>query len=113
MELQSDISIMEHPVYILGREEKRLRNKVIPLVKVQWNRHGTEEASWKREEDMRRDYPQLFEEEVYLEVLLFILFFCRLPGKLYRLALNIVKHMVYQRVIPLFGLFPRLVLVFT
>ena len=66
LELQSDISTLEHPVCILGREEKRLRNNVIPLIKVQWNRHGTEEASWEREEDILRDYPQLFEEEVYL-----------------------------------------------
>ena len=65
VEIQADISTMEHPVCILAREEKKLRNKVIPLVKVQWSRRGAEEASWEREEDMRRDYPQLFEEQVY------------------------------------------------
>jgi len=37
---------------------------MIPLVKVQWNRHGVEEASWEREEDVRKDYLQLFEDEV-------------------------------------------------
>jgi hypothetical protein len=58
----------------LDREEKRLRNKVIPLVKVQWNWHGTDEASWEREEDIRCDYPQLFEEEMYLVLFLSLLF---------------------------------------
>jgi hypothetical protein len=72
LDLQSDINTVEHPFCILAREEKRLRNKVIPLVKVQWNRHNTEEASWKRKEDMRRDYPQLFEEEVYLVYFIFL-----------------------------------------
>lgn len=49
---------------ILAKETKQLRNKVIPLVKVQWNRQGVEEASWEREEDVRRDSPHLFAGEV-------------------------------------------------
>ncbi|ONK66967.1 uncharacterized protein A4U43_C06F14090 [Asparagus officinalis] len=32
------------------------------LVKVQWSRKGAEEASWEHEEDMRHDYPYLFEQ---------------------------------------------------
>jgi hypothetical protein len=58
------MSTVELPVQILARETKQLRNKVIPLVKVQWSSRGVEESSWEREEDMRRDFPQLFEEEV-------------------------------------------------
>ena len=53
---------------ILAKEDKRLRNKVIPLVKLQWNRRGSEEASWEHEEDMQRDYPLFFEDEVYLVI---------------------------------------------
>jgi hypothetical protein len=64
LDLQQDLSTVELPVRILARETKQLRNRIIPLVKVQWSRHGTEEASWEREEDMRRDFPDLFEEEV-------------------------------------------------
>ena len=58
------MSTVELPVQILARETKQLRNEVIPLVKVQWSSRGVEEASWEREEDMRRDFPQIFEEEV-------------------------------------------------
>nr|ABD63116.1 hypothetical protein 18.t00012 [Asparagus officinalis] len=61
IEIQTDLSTIEVPVCILGREDKKIRNKVIPLVKVQWNRSRTEEASWEHEEDMCRDYPHLFE----------------------------------------------------
>ena len=34
IELQEDLTTIEIPVCILVREDKRLRNKVIPLVKV-------------------------------------------------------------------------------
>ena len=47
------------------RRDRSMRNKTISLVKVQWNRQGVEEASWEREENMRRDYPKLFDDEVY------------------------------------------------
>ncbi|XP_020266777.1 uncharacterized protein LOC109842291 [Asparagus officinalis] len=45
LELQTDLTTIETPIIILARENKKLRNKVIPLVKVQWNRKGVEEAS--------------------------------------------------------------------
>ncbi|XP_020253936.1 uncharacterized protein LOC109831002 [Asparagus officinalis] len=61
VEIYYDLTNIETPVRILAREDKRLRNKVIPLVKVQWNRKRAKEASWEREEDMRQDYPHLFE----------------------------------------------------
>ena len=60
IELREDLSYAEEPVGILAREEKVLRNKVIPLVKVLWSNHSKEEATWEREEDMRVQYPHLF-----------------------------------------------------
>jgi hypothetical protein len=57
LDLQPDLTSVEMPIRVLAREVKELRHKVIPLVKVQWNRGGVEETSWEREEDMRRDYP--------------------------------------------------------
>jgi hypothetical protein len=61
MRLLPDMTTEEVPIKILAYEEKHLRNKIIPLVKVQWQRQGVEEASWEREEDMRRDFPHLFD----------------------------------------------------
>ena len=37
LQLQLDITTEETPICILAKENKRLRNKVIHLVKVQWN----------------------------------------------------------------------------
>ena len=64
LELRSDLTSVEMPVRFFAHEVKELSNKRIPLLKVLWNRGGVEETSWEREEDMRRDYPQLFLEEV-------------------------------------------------
>ncbi|RVW93684.1 Transposon Ty3-I Gag-Pol polyprotein [Vitis vinifera] len=45
-----------------GKLAPRFKNKVIPAVKVWWQHHGIEEATWEPEEEMRRHYPQLFYE---------------------------------------------------
>ena len=57
LDLQPDLTTVKMPVRVLDREVKELRYKVIPLLKVLWNRGGVEEASWEREKDMRRDFP--------------------------------------------------------
>ena len=61
IELRPDLTYEEEPVEILAREVKELRNKKIPLVKVLWRNHKTEEATWESEETMRQQYPQLFD----------------------------------------------------
>jgi hypothetical protein len=50
-----------HPVRILDRKNKQLRNRAIGLVKVQWTWYGPEDATWEHEEVMRAEYPHLFE----------------------------------------------------
>ena len=62
IELRPDLTYEEEPVKILAREVKELRNKKIPLVKVLWRNHKTEEATWESEETMRQQYPQLFDQ---------------------------------------------------
>ncbi|XP_073049550.1 uncharacterized protein [Primulina eburnea] len=60
VELDQTLSYIERPIQILDRKDKQLRNKLIPLIKVQWNRHGVEEATWELEDKMRQKYPELF-----------------------------------------------------
>ncbi|XP_073139110.1 uncharacterized protein [Henckelia pumila] len=59
-ELDDTLSYFKRPMKILDRKEKQLKNKFIPLVKVQWSRHNIEEATWEVEQDMRQRYPELF-----------------------------------------------------
>ena len=62
IELRPDLTYKEEQVEILAQEVKELRNKRIPLVKVLCRNHKTVEATWKSEEAMRQQYPQLFNE---------------------------------------------------
>ncbi|KAL4282270.1 hypothetical protein GQ457_03G027210 [Hibiscus cannabinus] len=60
VELYPNLTYQEEPVQILAREVKRLRNKAVPLVKVLWRSHNTEEATWEPENTMKEQYPHLF-----------------------------------------------------
>lgn len=60
VELVEDLTYVEQPVQILGRTEKVLRTKMIPVVKVMWHSHLVEEATWETEESMRAKYPYFF-----------------------------------------------------
>ncbi|GAV70150.1 Chromo domain-containing protein [Cephalotus follicularis] len=60
LQLESDMNFIESPVQILDRRIKQLRNKGVPLVKVLWQYHESEEATWEREDDMKAMYPHLF-----------------------------------------------------
>ncbi|KAA3473747.1 Retrotransposable element Tf2 protein type 1 [Gossypium australe] len=60
IEVNPDLTMEEEPVQILDRDVKVLRRKSVPLVKVLWQNHGVEEATWEPEDMMRQQYPQLF-----------------------------------------------------
>ncbi|KAL0539703.1 hypothetical protein IC582_023919 [Cucumis melo] len=62
LQVSENLSCEEQPVEILAREVKKLRSREISLVKVLWQNHRVEEATWEREEDMRAQYPELFED---------------------------------------------------
>ena len=56
IQVQSDFSFNKDPKSILAREVKQLRNKQVPLVKILWQHHGIEEATWEPELTMRAQY---------------------------------------------------------
>jgi len=62
VELREDLKFEVQPVMILDPQEKLLRRKVIPMVKVLWRNGVVEEVTWKLEEVLRRKYPLLFEK---------------------------------------------------
>ncbi|XP_073300556.1 uncharacterized protein [Primulina huaijiensis] len=59
--LEGDLTYEEQPVRILDQRIKELRNRQVQLVKVLWRNQNIEEATWEREEDIRQQYPELFE----------------------------------------------------
>ncbi|XP_073309939.1 uncharacterized protein [Primulina huaijiensis] len=60
VQLDPDVSYVERPVRILDRFERKLRSKLIPMVKIQWEHRDVEEATWETERHMRELYLYLF-----------------------------------------------------
>ncbi|XP_073129580.1 uncharacterized protein [Henckelia pumila] len=60
VQLKPNFSYVERPDRIIDRKDKVLRNMGIPLVMIQWQRRGTEEATWELEIRMRSEQPELF-----------------------------------------------------
>ena len=54
---------LEKPVKILEFASRVTCNKVIKFCKVQWSHHTEDEATWEREEDLRKDHPHLFSSQ--------------------------------------------------
>ena len=67
IQVQSDFTCDEEPKAILDREVEQLWNKQVPLVKVLWQHHDMEEATWEPESTMREQYPQLFNSGMNFE----------------------------------------------
>ncbi|KAK2403898.1 putative mitochondrial protein [Trifolium repens] len=60
IDLQPDLTYQPDPVRIVERDAKILRNKRIPIVKVEWAQSPDGEFTWELESDMRKSYPYLF-----------------------------------------------------
>lgn len=60
VEIRPDLTFEEEPVQMLDLRVKVLRKKSIPLVKVLWRNHSSEEATWELEEAMHWQYLHLF-----------------------------------------------------
>jgi hypothetical protein len=59
--VKEDLTYEEFPIKILETTERVTRSRVIKMCKVQWNRYSEAEATWEREDELRKSYPQLFE----------------------------------------------------
>ena len=57
------MTFVEGPVCIMDSRDQVLRRKTVRLVKVLWQHHGMEEATWEREDTMQATYPFLFRDE--------------------------------------------------
>ena len=62
MKIKGDLTMKTKPVKILDRDEKLLRNKRVPLVRVLWRSSRIEEETWERESEMKEKFPHLFSD---------------------------------------------------
>ena len=63
IQLDNNMTYEEKLVKILDFDSRVTRNKVIKFCKVQQSHHTEEEATWEREEDLRKDHPRLFADQ--------------------------------------------------
>ena len=63
VEVSRNLTLAERPMCILDRQQRQLRGRVVRLVKVQWEHHSPEEATWEQEGTFRELYPDLFTPE--------------------------------------------------
>ena len=59
IEVDTDGTFEERPVYILHSRDQVLRRKTVRLVRVLWRHYRVEESTWEREDTMRATYPFL------------------------------------------------------
>jgi hypothetical protein len=60
LDVQEDLTYIEHPVKILEESERVTRNKKVKMCRAQWSHHTEDEATWAREDELKKTYPGLF-----------------------------------------------------
>ena len=63
IEVDTDGTFEEGPVFIMDSREQVLRRKTVRLVRVLWQYCGVEESTWECEDTMRATYHFLFRDE--------------------------------------------------
>nr|GFA90788.1 hypothetical protein [Tanacetum cinerariifolium] len=56
-QIRKDLSYEEEPEAIIDRQDRIMRKKTIPFVKILWRNHPEREATWETEESIRTSYP--------------------------------------------------------
>ena len=56
IQIEPDLSYVEHPVKILDQKERATRRKVVKMYKIQWSNHTEEEATWETETYLNEHY---------------------------------------------------------
>nr|GFD01941.1 putative nucleotidyltransferase, ribonuclease H [Tanacetum cinerariifolium] len=57
VQVSADLSYVEEPEAILDRQDRVMRKKTIPFVKILWRNHPKRKATWETEESIRTSYP--------------------------------------------------------
>jgi hypothetical protein len=55
-----DLTYQEYPVKNLDTSKKVTRNNRFKMCKVQWSNHTKEEATWKKEDQLKAEFPDIF-----------------------------------------------------
>jgi len=67
IDLQPDLRYQEIPVKVLDTITRRTRNSEVRICKVQWSRHGIDEATCEHKDALKKEFPHLFRSQPNLE----------------------------------------------
>ena len=96
LELDDRLTVEEQPVNILDREERVLRSRSIPFVKVAWSHHPSEDVMWECEDQMRELYPHLFGEHSAFQSSVHSLVCSEFRGRNFSLVVDGCDTLVFQ-----------------
>jgi hypothetical protein len=54
--IEPDFSLIEHPLRVLDRKERKTRRHTAKMYRIQWSHHTEEEATWETEEYLNTKY---------------------------------------------------------
>jgi hypothetical protein len=54
--IEQDFELIEHPLRVLDRKERKTRRKTVRMYKIQWSHHTEDEATWEMEEYLNTKY---------------------------------------------------------
>ena len=60
VDINQDLTYRETPLRILEEATRVTHKRAIKFHKVQWTNHTEEEATWEREDHLKREFPHLF-----------------------------------------------------
>jgi hypothetical protein len=55
--IEPDFSLIEHPMRLLDRKQRKTRRHTVKMHKIQWSHHTEEEATWETEDYLNTKYP--------------------------------------------------------
>ena len=59
MDLQPDLQYQERPIKILDVATRQTRRTAIRFCRVQWSNHTEADATWEREDDLKKEFPYI------------------------------------------------------
>lgn len=62
IEVDNRLNYIEEPIAIVDREVRRIKNRDVKFVKIQWRHRKETDCTWEKEEDMIKYYPTFFNQ---------------------------------------------------
>ena len=87
MDLKPDLQYQERPIKILDVATRQTRRTAVRFCRVQWRNHTKAEATWEREDDLKKEFPTYsrtsrnLEVEILLRGVGFVTPYFQIPSK--------------------------------